>query len=491
MDSQVREASEIEIELPEKVQRVLTTKARFIVLIGGRGSAKTETMGRLLLMLAQTQRADILCGREYQNSIDDSVHKLLTGLVDRLGIQGVNVTEKKIDFFAGGGFRYKGFARNASAVRSAQDFQCSWVDEAQSLSEESIEHLLPTIRGRNSKLFFTGNPMASNDPFSQRFIMPFKVHLDEHGYYEDDTHLIIVMNWLDNPWHGELEAQRLWDYENYSRAKYDHIWEGAFNDTVEDSIIKAEWFDAAIDAHKVKGFDPLGARVVSYDPSDNKRDAQGLCLRHGSVILDVQENTTDELNDGCNWAIDYAIKADADLFIYDGDGMGTGLKQPVFDAFDGKKIDYEVFRSGEMADRPDSTYQHIEGEDYGKSRTNKETFFDKRAQYCWMLRERFYNTYLSVVRNKYIPPDAMISISSDIGKARLNQLRSETCRIPRKVNMNRRIQIMGKDEMLSKFKIKSPNLFDALFMSLKMPSIKEADVEMMPVPMLRRLGAPR
>ena len=475
------------IQLPEKLKRVLSTKARLIVLIGGRGSAKTETMGRVLLALVKTEQADILCGREYQNSIDDSVHKLLTGLIDDLEIPGVIYTEKKIDFNVGGGFRYKGFARNSSAVRSAQDFKYSWVDEAQALSQDSIDDLLPTIRVPGSKLFFTGNPQASNDPFSKRFITPFKFDLDKHGFYEDDMHLIIVVNWRDNPWHGELEQQRLWDYDNLSRAKYDHIWEGAFNDTVEDSIIQAEWFDAAIDAHLKLGFSPKGARIVAHDPSDKGADPKGLCLRHGSVILDVQEKTGIDVNDGCDWATSFAIENDADLFTWDCDGMGVSLRRQVTEAFDGKKIDYEMFKGSEGVERPEDIYQPIEGEDRSKARTNKETFRNKRAQYCWMLRDRYYKTYRAVEKHEYNDPATLISVSSEIEC--LGQLRSETCRVPRKANGNGFIQIMGKPEMVSKYGIASPNLFDSTFMSLKTTAPKIPERKPIYIPNVRRVGA--
>lgn len=317
------------LELPRKIERILTTKARLVVLLGGRGSAKSESAARILLLWAQTQQADVLCGREYQNSIDDSVHKLLTGLIDKLGVTGTNITKTTIDFQDGGGFRYKGFARNSAAVKSAQDFKYSWIEEAADMSQNSIDDLLPTIRKTNSKLLFTANPQASNDPFSKRFITPYKAALDRDGFYEDAMHLIIVMNWRDNPWHQELEQQRLWDYNNLPRAKYDHIWEGAFNDTVEDSIIQAEWFDAAIDAHKKLGFEPKGAKIVSHDPSDLGPDAKGLCYRHGSVILDVQQKDDDDVNAGMDWATGYAREVGADFFNWDGDGMGASLRRQV------------------------------------------------------------------------------------------------------------------------------------------------------------------
>lgn len=480
----------IKIQIPEKAERILTTKARLVVLIGGRGSAKTETIGRILLMYAE-RGADVFCCREIQESIKESSHKLLTELIHKLEIKGANIRQQKIDFASGGGFRYKGLAHKSSAIRSASGFKYAWVDEAQDLSEASIQDLVPTIRGEDSKIIFSGNPQASNDPFSQRFITPFKAHLDRYGFYEDDMHLIIVMNYSDNPWHkgSDLEKQRLSDYKIFSRAKYDHVWGGEFNDEVEDSIIKKEWFDAAVDAHKKLGFEPIGVRVVAHDPADGGPDAQGLCLRHGSVILDVQEKHNQEVNEGCDWATGYAIENDADLFIWDGIGMGAPLRRDIAYAFDGKKIDYEEFIASNGADDPDCIYEPIAGEDRGKGRTNKETFKNKRAQYCWMLRTRFYNAYLAVEKGKYIDRDTIISISGDI--ACLAQLRSETCRIPSKYNPNGFKQIMSKDEMKRKHGIKSPNLFDSMFMSLMSPAAKQADVEMMPVPMLRRLGAPR
>ncbi len=457
------------LQIPEKMERAVTTKARLIVFVGGRSSGKSEGTGRILIAKGLSESADILCGREYQNSIDDSVHKLLKGIIEKAGIEGVDVTEKKIDFNGGGGFRFKGFARNSSAVRSAQGFKYSWIEEAQDLSEESIEDLLPTIRAEGSQLLFTANPMASNDPFSKRFIVPFKKYLDRDGYYEDDMHLIIVMNWRDNPWHGELEQQRLWDKENLSRAKYDHIWEGAFNDSVEDSIIQAEWFDAAVDAHLKLGFKPMGMKVVSHDPSDTGGDPKGLVMRHGSVILNVQEKLDGDVNDGCDWATGYAIENNADLFVWDCDGLGVSLKRQVTDAFYGKKIDFVMFKGSESPINPNALYQPDERVERVKAKTNKETFRNKRAQYYWMLRDRFYNTYRAVEKKEYIDPDDMISISSKIKC--LDQFRSEICRIPRKVNANGFIQIMTKEEMKSRLKIESPNLADSAMMSMEIPKI--------------------
>ena len=465
------------IQVPSKFKPVLSTAKRFVVLIGGRGSAKSESIGAFLTLKAQTEAADILCGREFQSSIDDSVHKLLKMMIeDRLKVSGFNILDKKIECLTGGGFRFKGFARNSSAVKSAQGFKYSWIEEAQTLSKESIQDLTPTIRAAGSQLFFTANPKSSADPFSKRFIVPYQKELTKNGYYEDKQHLIIVMNWRDNPWFPpELKAEREWDLAHLSRAEYDHIWDGAFNDHVEDAIIPAEWFDAAIDAHVKLGFKPKGIKVVSHDPSDKGPDDKGLCYRHGSVVLDVQEKAGLDVNEGCAWALDYAIDVQADVYIWDCDGLGAGLRKQTLDSIAGKKMEHVEFRGGKGVDNPKTTYQKVDSHSNSKAKSNEETFKNRRAQYYWMLRDRFYQTYLAVVKQQYIDPDDIISLSSEI--ANMSALRAEVCRIPRRPNGMGLIQIMSKEEMArQKPPIASPNMADSLMMSMATPPLKKADM---------------
>lgn len=464
------------IQIPEKLKKILTTEARLIVVIGGRSSAKSETVGRIALMKAQTEGADVLCGREYQNSIDDSVHKLIKGLIKKLDVEGFSITDNKIECLTGGGFRFRGFARNSDAVKSAQDFKYSWIEEAQSLSQQSIDDLLPTIRATGSKLFFTANPQSSADPFSQRFIVPFLDEIKRNGYYEDDMHLIIMANWRDNPWHGELEAQRLWDYENLSRAKYDHIWEGDFNDSVEDALILAEWFDACIDAHKKLGFDPVGLRMASHDPSDIGEDDKGFAFRHGSVLLDLQEKTTGNINEGGHWAANIAIDYRVDAFNWDCDGMGVGLNEQMTTAFDGKHTTLAQFKGSEGVDNPDSIFMPADKKEIEGQKTNKQALKNKRAQYYFELRQRVYKTYEAVVKDKYRDPDELISFDGSLKL--LTKLRSELCRMPIKENKNGLFQLYTKEELKKKFKFKSPNLADSVMMLMKAPKPAIEDFNM-------------
>ncbi|RLA45153.1 MAG: PBSX family phage terminase large subunit [Gammaproteobacteria bacterium] len=453
-----------EMQCPEKLLPLIETPKRIKVVIGGRGSAKSMTVGDICLMDAQTKGIKTACFREYQNSIDDSVYALLKEEVTRLELDGFTVQNSRILHKDQDAFKFRGMARNPEGIKSMQGFNRFWVEEAQTASYKSIRAIMPTLREEESELWLTGNPQSVADPFSQRFIKPFEKHLLKDGFYEDDMHLIIKCNYSDNPFFpAVLEQERQYDKENLSTAEYNHVWLGGYNDEVKDSIIPVDWFDAAIDAHKKLGFGPVGPIIAAHDPSDRGGDGKGYALRHGSVVLDAADLDSGDVNEGCDWAIDRAIEARADVYAWDCDGLGVSLKRQTFQAFDGKKTDLIMFKGSETPEDPDRIYEPVQGESRHSNKNNRDIFKNKRAQYYWRLRDRFYKTYQAVVHGKYIDPDELISLSSNI-KA-IDQLRAEVCRIP----LNKRslaagkIQIMSKLDMLA-MGISSPNMADSIMM---------------------------
>jgi phage terminase large subunit len=468
------------LKINKKLEPFLTKPKQLKIAIGGRGSGKSIGIGDALTFKMSTEKADVYCLREFQDSIADSVHRVFVGSIeDRLMLDGWTIQEKKILSPGGAQTTYKGASRNTNSIQSAQGYKYSWFEEAQVMSQDSIDKLLPTIlRNPGAECWFSANPQSSADPFSQRFIVPYLKELEKHGYYEDELHLIVVVNWRDNPWwNNEQETLRQWDYKNLSRAKYDWIWEGKFNDEVEDSIIKAEWFDACVDAHKIdklkEVFKPLGARIAAHDPSDTGKDNKGYAMRHGSVFHRICEKNTGEIDTGCDWATNLAKDDNADWFIWDGDGMGAGLKRQVSTNLDGTRTKYQMFKgslSGKGQDNAESTYQKGYG---GKTidLTNAEVFKNNRAQYYIALADRCYNTYRCVVKGEYVDPVEMISFDSD-GIESIPALRSELCRIPRKNNSNGLQQIMNKQEMKSQG-IDSPGMADSIMMAMFTPPTKK------------------
>jgi len=464
-----------EMLLPKKMRPFLEPK-RYKIAIGGRGSGKSMTIADMCLSAAQMQGIKTLCCREYMSSISDSVHSLLKEEIERLELQGFEVQQSQILYNGELAFRYVGLARSPDSIKSYHNFQRVFVEEAQTISSDSLKSLTPTLRMAGSEIWMAGNPRSVADPFSQRFIKPFEKQLRRDGFYEDDLHTIVWVNWDDNKAFPEvLQQEREYDKKNMSPAMYRHVWEGEYYDEVEDSLIPIEWFEAAIDSHIKLGWKAQGAIVASHDVSDTGGDSKGYACRHGNLVIDVCEMVTGEAAEGMDWALDKAIHHNADWFVWDADGMGVSLKRQVDAALEDKNgIDYFMFKGSEAVEEPDLPY--TEGGTH-RNKSNKDTFFNKRSQYWWRLRDRFYNTYRAVEKGEYVNPEDMISLSSDI--AALDQLRAEVCRIPMKRNNTGRLQVMSKIEMAKKpYQIPSPNMGDALMMAMYKPkAIKAKKVE--------------
>jgi phage terminase large subunit len=150
-------------------------------------------------MDAQTKGIKTACFREYQITMDDSVLSLLSGEIERLALSGFNVQANAIQYRGEDAFKFRGLARNPEGIKSMYGFKRFWVEEAQTISQDSLKALTPTLRSDDSEIWMTANPRSIADPFSQRFIKPFEKQLRSEGVYEDDMHLIIWINYNDNP----------------------------------------------------------------------------------------------------------------------------------------------------------------------------------------------------------------------------------------------------------------------------------------------------
>ena len=467
----------VDLKVTDKLTWLLSKPKRVKIAIGGRGSQKSTGVGDMMLMFADCGER-ICCTREFQNSIDDSVHENLKLEIARLGVEGnFNVMASEIKAHSGGEIFYKGLARNITSLKSLAGVKKLWIEEGESVSKRSLTVLTPSIRSSAAdnvigidgdyeppEIWITMNRGSTKDAVSKKYLKRAEKDLAKYGRYEDDLMMIVEVNWRDNPWFPpELEQERLDDLENLDRAEYDHIWEGRYSDTVENAIIRPEWFDACIDAHIKLGFEALGQERVSYDPADTG-DAKAIAYSHGSVVLDAISNNSGRIDTATDWATSFTIDKKPDAFTWDADGMGMGLKRQITDAFKGKKIEVEAFRGSEGADNPTQTYDRLESE-VKKSKNNKETFLNKRAQYYWMLRDRMLRTYQAVEKeSRVFNPDDLISFSSSIKE--LDTLRAEVCRIPRKYNGSGRIQLLTKAEM-KKLDIDSPNMADAVMMLMR------------------------
>lgn len=468
-----------------KLEPVFTRPKRFIVIIGGRGSGKSIFAGDYGLLDMKDHGKSFMCIREFQSSISDSVHALLSSEIKRLELPSFEVTERSIKCEKNESVtRFMGLSRNPESVKSAFGFLNWWIEEAQFLSEKSLRTLTPTARNKpvaglpgsmvevgddevdlsQVKMLFVGNPASSEDPFSQRFIVPFNDALNRDGYYEDDIHLIIKMNWSDNPWYGDsgLEQERQFDLTNLPRTTYDWVWEGGFNDSIENALIKAEWFDACIDAHEKLGMKPFGITKVTHDPSDLGPDPKSVCVRKGNIITQIKQRDDLDVNEGSDWAVGIAIDEGADQYEWDVGGMGVALKRDVNAALEGKRIEAHQFNGASGVDNPDGIYEPSGAQNIVNEKRNKEICKNLRAQCYLSIRDRVYRTYLAIEKGIMCDPSRLISFSSECDD--LKGLRSELCRLPIKPTSGT-FEMYTKKEMREKFKVRSPNLADVVMMS--------------------------
>ena len=209
----VRTDKPVTIYTAEKLERAVTTKKRFVIIYGGRGSMKSVGAVDICLSGVMDRGDKVYCLREFQSSIAESVHALIKEEIDRLNLENFSVLDTTIRYKYGGEFKYMGLARNPASIKSAAGFRRFLTEEAATLSDASITNLTPTARNKarsglpgvvveekkseidDVQMFFIANINSSEDPFSKRFINPFLDHLNRDGYYEDDLHLIIKMNY--------------------------------------------------------------------------------------------------------------------------------------------------------------------------------------------------------------------------------------------------------------------------------------------------------
>ena len=484
----------MKIECAEQLGVLLTTKKKIKIIVGGRASTKsTFKSANVLARVSQGERW--CCAREVQNSIEDSVHAMLIDEIERCGFKGFTITKTGITHASGGAIFYKGLSRNITSLKGLSA-DGVWIEEGEGLSANTIKVLTASLRvsakdydksirlGVETKIpeiWITMNRGASNDPVAAKFLSRAEKELNRCKFYEDDFLMVVEINWNDIPeaWFlgSGLEVERKDDEANMSAAEYNHKWNGAYSDFIENAIIKPEWFDACVDAHKLDrfkaAFKPMGAKFAAHDPFDGGGDAGGYAMRHGSIVMRVASKDHGEVDETCDWATDLAREDGVDWFIWDGDGMGTGLKRQVSDAFAGTRTKYHMFKgslSGVAQDNARLPYMKI-GDENQKPATYSETFKNNRAQYYTLLANRCYNTYRAVVRGDYVDPDDMISFDSD-GIDNIRNLRSEITRIPRKKNANDLIQIMDKQQMKGEG-IPSPNEADSVMMLMYTPPIRK------------------
>lgn len=221
----------LRVDLPAKCCAVLGSKARYKILRGGRGSAKSWSIARYLVVRATHQKLRILCTREMQNSIKDSVHRLLSDQIFELGLQDYFIIlDKEIRGRNGTEFIFKGLKHNISGIRSTEGIDICWVEEAECVSDDSWTLLIPTLfRKSDSELLISYNPEEDGSATDKRFCK----NLPPDSAWAE-------VNYIDNPWFPE----RLKELQEYDKRvdpeKWEHVWLGKYKGYADALIFKGK-----------------------------------------------------------------------------------------------------------------------------------------------------------------------------------------------------------------------------------------------------------
>lgn len=197
---------------------------------GGRGSGKSHFFAELLIERCIMERTHAVCVREVQKTLDQSVKKLLEEKIEALGVGHLfDVQQTKITGKNGSLIIFQGMQdHTADSIKSLQGFAVAWVEEAQSLSQRSLDLLRPTIREEGSELWFSWNPSKNTDP----------VDVLLRGESPPPDAIVVQANWRDNPqFPAVLLAEMEYD-RGRDKDKYLHVWEGQYLQSSEARVFK-------------------------------------------------------------------------------------------------------------------------------------------------------------------------------------------------------------------------------------------------------------
>lgn len=232
----------LEIATP-RVFVPLLNPARYKGAYGGRGSGKSHFFAELAIERCLMEKTHIVCVREVQKTLDQSVKKLLEEKIEALGVGSLfEVQQSKIIGKNGSLIIFQGMQdHTADSIKSLQGFQVAWVEEAQSLSQRSLDLLRPTIREEGSELWFSFNPCNNTDPVDSLL----------RGDNPPPGTVVVEANWRDNPSFPDVLRVEMEYDRGRDPDKYAHVWEGKYLQRSDAKVFrnwKIEEFEAPKDA---------------------------------------------------------------------------------------------------------------------------------------------------------------------------------------------------------------------------------------------------
>jgi len=222
----------LEIKTPRVFLPLLQDDLRYIGAHGGRGSGKSHFFAEHAIERALMGKFHLVCVREVQKTLDQSVKKLLEAKIEEFGVGHLfDCQQSKIIGPHGSLFIFQGMQdHTADSIKSLQGFNVAWIEEAQSLSQRSLELLRPTLREDDSQIWASWNPNKATDP----------IDLLLRGENPPPRTAVVEVNWRDNPMFPDVLREEMEYDRGRDPDKYAHVWEGKYLQR-SDSKVFSNW----------------------------------------------------------------------------------------------------------------------------------------------------------------------------------------------------------------------------------------------------------
>lgn len=429
------------------------TKARTKVLYGGRASSKTYDTAGVAVALSTMYKLKILCTRQFQNRISESVYSTIKTQITNFNLDNdFEITNNRIlNKSTKSEFIFLGIWRNIDEIKSLEGVDICWIEEAHNLKKEQWQIIEPTIRKENSEIWITFNPKLVSDFVYQNFIINTPKNT-----------IIRKINYNENPFLSNTILEIINEAYEKDLKEALHVYEGEPKINDDDSIIKRDWILASIDAHKKLNLSLEGKKIIGFDVADGGEDYNAICLRHGCVVVGVEQwkSEENELKKNTLKVYNKAKQTNSDI-IFDSIGVGAGVGSELKSLGD---VKFTNFVASAKVVNPESFYEF--------NIKNKDMFSNLKAQLWWQVANRFKNSYNAINKNE--KSDDVISISSNVKF--LNKLINELCEPKKDFDFLGKVKVESKKD-LKKRNVDSTNLADSLIMAFADITKKSALLE--------------
>jgi phage terminase large subunit len=289
-------------------------KHRYKVAVSGRASGKSVAAAQALLTLSMRYQIKILCCRQYQNSISDSSYAQLIDLIEMYGLDNEFeiLRDKIICLRTGSSFIFKGLERNIRSIKSVANVNITWVEEAETVSQESWDVLIPTVmRAKGSEMWVCFNPRLPTDPTALLFLgehPPEGMHLMRSNY---NTNKYISKDMLKDILHMKEH-----DYKRYL-----HVYEGQFEDVGDSKLFPYELLKESVNRTPIHEDVPA---IAALDVARFGDDRSVLCVRQGNRITSLQSWQGLDLMTLARAVSNVLMNEGIKTLVVDGVGVGAG-----------------------------------------------------------------------------------------------------------------------------------------------------------------------